>query len=179
MSATNRSDKRIPNDEYQTPFESIYPILYEINWDNISNVLEPCVGDGNIIEAIYNVTIPENDVLITNYYDIKNGQDYLQTQNEIKEYDLIITNPPFSLALEFLQKSLKEAKTVIYLLRLAFLESNKRKEFWNLNQHQLSHLFVLSKRPSFTGEGTDATAYGWFVFRGESIMKRKNGIYVV
>ena len=48
------------------------------------------------------------------------------------------------------------------LLRTAFLESKKRYDFWQ--RHPVSKLYVLSQRPSFTGKGTDATSYSWFIW---------------
>ena len=48
------------------------------------------------------------------------------------------------------------------LLRTAFLESKSRFEFWQ--QYPLSGLYTLSKRPSFTGKGSDATSYSWFIW---------------
>lgn len=44
----------------------------------------------------------------------------------------------------------------------AFLESEKRFKWWQ--EHPLSGLYTLHKRPSFTGRGTDATSYSWFVW---------------
>lgn len=48
------------------------------------------------------------------------------------------------------------------LLRTSFLESKNRYEFWQ--RYPLNGLYVLNKRPSFTGHGTDATNYAWFVW---------------
>lgn len=45
---------------------------------------------------------------------------------------------------------------------LIFLESEKRFQWWQ--EHPLSGLYTLHKRPSFTGRGTDATSYSWFVW---------------
>ena len=42
------------------------------------------------------------------------------------------------------------------------LESEKRFKWWQ--EHPLSGLYTLHKRPSFTGRGTDATSYSWFVW---------------
>jgi hypothetical protein len=53
------------------------------------------------------------------------------------------------------------------LLRLGFLESKKRREFWR--RHPLTQLYPLIERPSFTGSGTDATAYGWFVWSNQRV----------
>ena len=49
------------------------------------------------------------------------------------------------------------------LLRTAFLESQKRYDFWQ--QHPVNKLYVLSKRPSFLQNGkSDATSYSWFIW---------------
>ena len=83
-----------------------------------------------------------------------------------KKYDLIIGNPPFDKAKEFIEKSLgmlNEGGRLIFLLRTAFLESKARYEFWQ--QNPLSRLLVFSRRPSFTQDGkADSTSYSWFVW---------------
>lgn len=74
-------------------------------------------------------------------------------------------NPPYSLALDFINKSLEllhPGGLLIFLLRTNFLESEKRFKWWQ--EHPLSGLYTLHKRPSFTGRGTDATSYSWFVW---------------
>jgi hypothetical protein len=55
-----------------------------------------------------------------------------------------------------------EDTEIIMLLRTAFLESKKRYDFWQ--RHPVNGLYVLSQRPSFTGHGTDATSYSFFVW---------------
>lgn len=168
MSATNRNDKnRNPFDFYPTPDEPIDKILKEIDFAKIETFIEPCLGTG----VIYN-KIPKH--IKKNYAEIQKGKDYLEMSFKS---DIQITNPPFSMALDFLEKSLSEADTVVYLLRLNFLGSQKRKPFWQKNPP--SHVFVLSKRPSFTGKGTDATEYAWFVWDRKNVVKKPNGIYVI
>lgn len=184
MSATNRGAVRNANDFYPTPQEPIQNILSEIDFSDIAHFVEPCRGDG----AIFNHVACDKS-----YAELSEGIDYFTVDFNT---DLIITNPPFSIALEFLEKSLKEAKTVVYLLRLNFMGSQKRKEFWQKNPP--SHLFTLSERPCFSafckgskklkikgcgksypkdtkafcdcggtiGNGTDATEYAWFVWDG-------------
>ena len=56
---------------------------------------------------------------------------------------------------------------LIFLLRTAFLESKSRYSFWQNNP--LTALYTLSKRPSFTGKGTDATSYSWFIWDNSTI----------
>ena len=81
------------------------------------------------------------------------------------KYDVIIGNPPYSMAQEFIDKCLtllNPGGRLIFLLRTNFLESKKRFTWW---QDKIpSGLYVLSKRPSFTGKGTDATSYSWFIW---------------
>ncbi len=155
MSATNRGAVRNKYDFYPTPIEPIEKILSEIDFSNVSHFVEPCRGDG----AIYDLVDCDKS-----FSELSDGINYFSTDFKT---DLIITNPPFSIALEFLQKSLIESKTVVYLLRLNFMGSQKRKEFWQKNPP--THLFTLSKRPSFTGKGTDATEYAWFVWDGGGV----------
>jgi hypothetical protein len=91
--------------------------------------------------------------------------------------DLIIANPPFSLAQEFLECALRirEASipeiepppTVAFLLRLNFMGSQKRYHFWN--EAERPKIRVLSERPSFTGGGTDMTDYAWFIWTDRDI----------
>jgi len=70
-------------------------------------------------------------------------------------------NPPYSEAWEFVIGCTHLARVTIALLRLGYLASMARKAW--LQRHPPS-VYVLSRRPSFTGGGTDATDYGWFVW---------------
>jgi hypothetical protein len=84
--------------------------------------------------------------------------DFLTVQ---QPYDLTIGNPPFNAAEEHVRHALKLSRVGVgFLLRLAFLESTKREAFWR--EHRPARVFVLSRRPSFTGGGTDSAAYGFF-----------------
>ena len=144
--------QRNANDFYPTPnwcFETL-----EIDWSKYKTALEPCKGDGRIVSFL------ENKGIDTYWAELSEGIDYLTTPFD--NVDLILTNPPFSLAQEFIEKAHSEADTIIMLLRINFLGSQKRKEFWK--KYPVNSLFVLSKRPSFTGSGTDATEYAWYVW---------------
>lgn len=173
MSATNRGTKRKPYDFYATPIAVVDNFLSNYTLPQ-GNILEPSAGNGNIIKAlrdndIYNhITAIEiraeerqhlsslsDEVIITDFMKFKKD----------KEYNVIIGNPPYTLAKEFINKCFEianENTVIIMLLRTAFLESKGRFEFWQ--KHPLSDLYVLSKRPSFTGKGIDATSYAWFVW---------------
>lgn len=84
--------------------------------------------------------------------------------SELGAPDMIVMNPPYSRAIEFVTRALATVKrggTVAVLLRLNWLASKSRREF---HRKHPSDIYVLTKRPSFTGRGTDATDYAWFVF---------------
>jgi hypothetical protein len=73
------------------------------------------------------------------------------------------------MAIEFLNHCFEIANKdteIIMLLRTAFLESKKRYEFWQ--KHPVNGLYVLSQRPSFTGHGTDATSYSFFIWNNSN-----------
>lgn len=127
---------------------------------------EPAVGDGAIISAVGAreawATFDIRDVpapALSSYHEP--CSDFLQLDETLR-FDVIITNPPFSLAEEFVRKALKHADHVVMLLRLAFLESRRRELF---HADHPSDVYVLSRRPSFMANGaTDSCAYGWFVW---------------
>lgn len=166
MSATNRGAVRSDQDYYPTPEKTISVILKRIKIDQIKTSCEPCRGNDNIYKFLPGERI---------WAELSQGVDYLTSPLPFVE--LIVTNPPFTLAIEFLTKSLTHGLTIVYLLRLNFLGSKKRKPFFELNRP--THLYVLSSRPSFTGSGTDATEYAWFVWDRGELMKDAPGIYVI
>jgi hypothetical protein len=92
--------------------------------------------------------------------------DFLKTDPDVYDrYEVAIGNPPFSLAQEFVLHSLKMADQVVFLLRLSFLESQKREGFFS--KVGVPDVFVLPERPSFTGEGTDSCAYAWMRWKAD------------
>ena len=175
MSATNRGTERKPYDFYATPIDVVENLLNNIDLSQYGDkVLEPSAGNGNICRVIKSyypnksvtaLEIREEELeSLTKCSDEVIIDDYLQADMKSK-YSIIIGNPPYSKAIEFVIKSLElleENGVLILLLRTAFLESKSRYKFWQ--QNPLSRLYTLSKRPSFTGKGTDATSYSWFVW---------------
>jgi hypothetical protein len=180
LSAKNRGTKTRPFDFYPTPLDVVEKLLQNHKLRE-GTILEPCAGDGAIIRVIrkygYKNKIIANEIrkeeesnLIHSGADEISYDDFLLKYEVDNEVRTVITNPPFTYAREFLEQCFKlyPNAEVIMLLRLAFLESKKRYDFWQ--QHPVSKLYVLSERPSFTGDGTDATAYAWFVWNKEQSM---------
>lgn len=171
MSSTNRSAERKPHDAYATPLWAIDVILDEVKLDTITTGLEPACGDQRIIQAIEQ----RNSAIKFDWADIQQGIDYFSSNYKLLPYDLIISNPPYNLAQAFVDQALTHGKNVVMLLRLGFLASQKRREWW---QDRIPHrLFVLSKRPSFTNQGTDSADYAWFCWGTQ--FRRPYGLYVL
>jgi len=169
MSATNRGAERIPQDSYQTPGHCIDALLPFIVWPKVRSFLEPCRGAGAIYDRVSAVR--------KEWCELSEGRDYLTTRYS-ERFDLIITNPPFSFAMEFISKSLDEAGTVIYLVRVNWLGAKKRRDFWN--RRPPSHLFPLAKRPSFKCNGkTDATEYAWFAWDRGALIQTNGWLTVL
>jgi hypothetical protein len=90
--------------------------------------------------------------------------DYRTTR--LGPVDLVVGNPPYAQAEAHVRAALADAPggTVAFLLRLGFLAGQARGEgLWR--DHPPDRVHVLSRRPSFRGGKTDATEYGWFVWR--------------
>ena len=93
-------------------------------------------------------------------------EDYLQIDDK-GDFDVIITNPPFNIAREIIDKALKDVNDngfVIMLLRLNFLGGKLRYDLWQ--KHLPKYIFVHHRRMSFTEDGkTDSIEYAHFVWQ--------------
>lgn len=175
MSATGRGAERRADDFYATPAWCVRRLLERLALP-AGNWLEPCAGDGAIIRAVgrQDVTWTAVElrheargrlVEVVDSTEVFVGFDFVGGDFGGTEFAAVITNPPFSLALPFIEHALELAPWVVMLLRLNFLASAGRAEFF---REQAPDVYVLPNRPSFTDDGrTDATEYAWFVWPPE------------
>jgi hypothetical protein len=173
MSATNRGGQRNPADYYATPAWCVRALLDA--WRPPRGIwCDPCAGDGAIIRAAGTGTWTACELREECRADLEQLRargvvidytigDFLGGEHPVHRPDVIITNPPYCLAREFISASLEYAHSAVaMLLRLNFLgSSSKRLHLFR----RMPDVYVLSKRPSFTGGGTDACEYAWFVWR--------------
>jgi hypothetical protein len=167
MSATGRNlvgNERRPDDFYATPAWATRAVLPHLRMQ--PPVLDPCCGEGAILRVCLDYWPCGIEL---------DGERAAKAPGVIRRGDAlggaawpshrtIITNPPYSLAMEFIQRALAEAPAdadVAFLLRLNFLGSQRRAAFHRMYP---SDVYVLPRRPSFTGGGTDATEYCWMVW---------------
>ena len=175
MSATNRGAKRATSDFYPTPEWCTRVVLERAVTEYI--VFDPCAGDGAILRVAKELgrevwakeIRPECESALQSICGrlVVIG-DALRNpafgQALVAEPAAVVTNPPYSLAREFIDVYTRRYRKAAFLLRLNFLGSQQRAHWWIANPP--AKVLVLSRRPSFTGKGTDATEYAWFVWDG-------------
>ncbi len=189
MSSTARGGKRSEADNYPTPSWCVRRLLEIVTLPKEGNYLEPAAGDGAIVRAadsmdpgLGGVEPPirwwlhelreecRKDLDTLGYVEIG---DFLHDGHggQPGTFDVCITNPPFSLAMEFIRVCLPISDHAIFLLRLNFLGSEERSKFI---RETMPDIYVLPNRPSFTGGHTDSIEYAWFHWH-----KNSRGIYKI
>lgn len=166
------------NDLYETPPEAVTALL---GVERIPHqVWEPACGPGSIARVLRK---HGRDVLATDLVDYASpdqnhsGVDFLIpgiAESYSRENRAIITNPPFKNGHEFVARALTMAPYVAMLLRLAFLESEKRRDI--IDNSCLARVLVFRKRlPMMHRDGWDgpkassSMAFAWFIWeRGHS-----------
>jgi len=122
----------LPKEFYPTPRNIIDKMLCDLDFSMIKSILEPSAGKGNIVDVIkekgeiysssYNkyykvpvfdidcIEIDQNLQHILNEKNIRVVYNDFLTYSTMKEYDLIIMNPPFSNGCKHLLKALEMQK---------------------------------------------------------------------
>lgn len=184
-----RSDKRMGIqliDRHFTPTWAVEALLHNYR-PPAGDVLEPARGIDRIASVVEKYhrsagTTYASDISDHLFFGNFIGPLYwwYWKHGNRKTFSCIITNPPFTLAQEFVERAhLMLNKPwggdVVMLLRLGFLASKRRQAFWK--QYPLAKLLVLSKRPSFREEGsaTDASEYAWFIWSTTQHLERRVG----
>jgi hypothetical protein len=171
ISATNRGAKRSKHDFYPTPAWAVEALMSKLVIPNPTmTCLEPCIGNGAIADVV------QSYFSEIEWCEIQKGRDFLTYDFDGRKFDFCITNPPYSLAEEFIAKAIELCDVTAMLLRLNFLGGGKRYEkFWSLPRYKPTGLYILSDRPSFTGKGSDATEYAWFIW--DKVGNQPSGIH--
>ena len=189
MSATGRGAERRKDDRYYTPpwcVDRLLDALPKLTTVATGRWLEPGVGSGWIVRAVqkWHEDHGEGPGPTWDTCDIRDTRpslgradlpihsshvaDYCRYGGpqalRDAEYDVILTNPPFCDAHAFARTAIRQSPRTILMLPVSFLATEGRSAWMRENTPAL---FVLPNRPSFTGEGTDASEYAWFVWSNE------------
>ncbi|HNQ22443.1 MAG TPA: tRNA (adenine-N(6)-)-methyltransferase [Phycisphaerae bacterium] len=149
-----RYAKTLSGDDFQTPPEALVPLLPYLpqKW----KIWEPAAGKGYLVKALR----ARGFKVIAS--DIRDGVDFLSYQPSMK-YDMILTNPPYSLKDEFIARVYELGKPFALLLPLYGLESAKRQRYWR----QGVDILVFDRRinyetPSMKSKSSSDFVSCWF-----------------
>ena len=169
MLGVNPKAEREINDFYATnpkAMEIALPLLEHIGLDN--KVWECACGEGHLSEVLieHGYQVYSSDLIDRGYGEVK---DFL---NCTEKWDGdIITNPPFKIAEQFVEKGMElinDGNKVCLFLKVQFLESKVRKQLFQ--KYPLKHLLVYSERQQcakdaeFSKYKATTQCYCWFVF---------------
>ena len=164
FSANNATGKRKKSDFYETPYTLTRKFLDVEYFNKNSTVCEPACGGGAISKVL------------NEYWEDDKITAYDKETNflwDFNDYDYVITNPPFSLAFEFIQKAKQLAKSKFaLLLPLSYLHGKKRfDEIYSDRDYGLEKVYVFTRYPML-GESlredckynTGMMVYAWYVW---------------
>ncbi len=137
-------NKRVnQGDIYETPEELTNMILKFEEFQG--KVFEPCCASGKMSKVLeeHGYVVISSDIRTENIYG-EGGKDFFEF-NDVA--DNIMTNPPYSIATDFVIHALQHcSKKVIMLLRIQFLNGVERKEVYE--NYPPKRVYVISKRPT-------------------------------
>lgn len=154
------------DDLYETPAVAVQALMRVEFLPGL--IWEPCAGRGAIVRVLREAG---HDVIAHDLVDYggldASGRDFLLEREAPGGCRTIITNPPYKLAEQFVAKALELVPNVYMLLRLAFLESDRRRHI--LEGCGLGRVYVFRKRlPMMHRDGWEGRkansgmAFAWF-----------------
>jgi hypothetical protein len=160
------------HDLYETPACAVEALL---RVEKIPHMLwEPAAGPGSIVRTLRNHghAVIASDII--DYGGLHFVRDFLGEIGAPAGVETVITNPPYRLAEEFVEHAIRLCPRVVMLLRLAFLESERRCAI--LEDRGLARVHVFRKRLPMMHragwEGRKANsgmAFAWFIWNRNHI----------
>lgn len=159
--------KRNKNDFYPTHHSMVWQLMERISIPEYYGIHDPACGENDILIALDDTGIKNK----LSGKDISTGDDFL-VDNGI--YDVIFTNPPFSIANIFLEKCFRATKrAIILLLPLDYLHGKDRYDSFYKEQKDfyLQDIYCFVRRPMFADSvredgryNTGSVTFAWFVW---------------
>jgi hypothetical protein len=162
FSANNVTGKRRASDFYETPYSMTEQLLQVVDLSDMNTILEPAAGNGAIVRVLqragFNVTAYDQET------------DFLTEQGH---YDCVLTNPPYSLAGQFVLQAKHVARQrIVLLLPLAYLHGKQRYDtIYTDTQFPLREVHVFTRYPllgdPLRADGkytTGMMVYAWYVW---------------
>ena len=143
--AAQKAWSRKPADFYPTPHDATQALLDHLRLPEGTLAWEPACGDGDLSLVMEAAGL---DVVSTDIRDTGFGTvgDFLNDDLAVMS-EWIITNPPFSLAQEFIRKALSLAPNVAMLLKGTYWHAAGRRALFE--DRTPSEILPLTWRPAF------------------------------
>lgn len=162
--------EREENDFYATDPAAIPPLLKFLGWNAGGKIIrDNSCGQGHLCWPLIvnGHTVVASD-LIDRGFGIT-GINFLEySWLDDLRYDGVIMNPPYKLARQFIEKSLNLAPVVCAFLRITFLESDGRRQFFKENPPRYVAVFIermpSAKNADFEKYEGSAVCYAWFIW---------------
>jgi hypothetical protein len=131
--------------------------------------VEPAAGRGAIAHVLPHAGHAVYATDLIDYGCNDRALDFLSPAANLRGAEAIVTNPPYRHAQQFVELALTRAPLVAMLLRINFLESERRRGI--LEGGQLARVLVFRNRlpmlhrDGWTGPKASSTAcYAWFIW---------------
>lgn len=179
MSATGRGSDRQPDDFYATPLWPIELIAPEL--PRTGDILDPGCGGGAILQHLRGQGFDESKMFGVELREERAGEARLALPKArivtadfltpivgpvAHPFALSVFNPPYTLALEFVQQSLRYTEpiegTTAALLRLNWMGSQARASF---HREHPCDIVVLDERPEFVASVSCKNKKGGCTYR--------------
>jgi len=131
-------------DEYFTPRYVVEILLPYLKDTNIKTIWCPCDKEESEFVKVFEL----NGYKVI-YSHIHNGQDFL-TYEPTEEYDIIITNPPFSIKNKIIERCLELKKPFVLLLSATIIQSASLIKL--LEKAPQLFFIMFDKRISYSGD---------------------------
>jgi hypothetical protein len=155
-------------DLYETPPTAVQALQHREQIPRC--VWEPAAGRGAIVQVLREAghAVIASDI-IDYGFPLHFTRDFLTMTKVPVGTQTVLTNPPYQLATKFVAHALWLCPSVIMLLRLAFLESERRSSLLDRGQLVRVHVFKnrlpMMHRDGWTGpRASSAIPFAWFVF---------------
>lgn len=163
------------DDFYASPYAALPPLLVAEGSRLPKTIWEPSSGNGALVIPLRNrgYQVTATDLRDWGCPDSEGGVDFLSTVADSYRPDGhfgIVTNPPFGIVREYVERAAGLAPYIALLLRLAFLESEGRMHWFP--QVGLRRVHVIGERlPMMHRHGYEGPklsnagmCFAWFIF---------------
>lgn len=179
-SSNHTPDNRAEFDYYATDPQAVEMLLALESFASV--IWEPACGEGHISKVLqaHGYEVISTDLIYRGFGELE-PMDFLEETFPDFEGD-IITNPPYSVGLEFVERALETVRLggkVAMFLKVQFLEGQKRGEFFKQTPPRTVYIsrsrLSCAKNGDFARFPDSAIAYAWYVwekgFTGDPVIK--------